>query len=106
VAHRREALCYPDVSDDARDPACRDLLLRWASLVKVAAGTADFSVRRDALAGAILRGRAYDAGGPGLHLGCDLTAASATSRRCAPTSAPQILPALLLPPPVLRAQGA
>ena len=99
VAHCLEALCYPDVSDDARDLAREGLLLLWDNLVKVAAGTADLSCRQDALAGASLAGRAYDAAGPGLlHLLCDLTAAHHDVSYA-------ILPALLLPP-VLRAHGA
>jgi maleylacetate reductase len=100
VAHCLEALCYPDVCDDARDQAREGLLLLWDSLVKVAAGTADLSCRQDALAGASLAGRAYEAAGPGLlHLLCDLTAAARHDVSYA------ILPALLLPP-VLRAHGA
>jgi maleylacetate reductase len=76
VAHCVEALCYPDAPDDARDWAREGLLLLWDSLVKVAAGAADLSGRQDALAGASMAGRAYQAAGPGLlHLLCDLTAA-------------------------------
>ena len=76
VAHCVEALCYPDAPDDARDWAREGLLLLWDSLVRVAAGAADLSCRQDALAGASLAGRAYQAAGPGLlHLLCDLTAA-------------------------------
>jgi alcohol dehydrogenase class IV len=99
VAHCLEALCYPDVPDDAQDLAREGLLLLWDSLVRVAAGNADLSSRQDALAGASLAGRAYDAAGPGLlHLLCDLTAARHNVSYAS-------LPALLLPP-MLRAHGA
>jgi maleylacetate reductase len=98
VAHCLEALCYPDVRDDARDQAREGLLLLWDSLVEVAAGTADLGCRQDALAGASLAGRAYEAAGPGLlHLLCDLTAARHDVSYA-------ILPALLLPS-ALRAHG-
>jgi maleylacetate reductase len=99
VAHCLEALCYPDVCDDARDQAREGLLLLWDSLVKVAAGTADLSCRQDALAGASLAGRAHDAAGPGLlHLLCDLTAARHDVSYA-------VLAALLLPP-VMSAHDA
>jgi alcohol dehydrogenase class IV len=98
VAHCLEALCYPDVPDDARDSAREGLLLLWDSLVKVAAGTADLNCRQDALAGASLAGRAYHAAGPGLlHLLCDQLAARHDVGYA-------VLPALLLPQ-VLRAHG-
>jgi maleylacetate reductase len=99
VAHCVEALCYPDVPDDARDWARKGLLLLWGSLVKVAAGEADLSCRQDALAGASMAGRAYQAAGPGvLHLLCDLTAAHHNVSYA-------VLHALLLPK-VLCAHGA
>jgi maleylacetate reductase len=99
VAHCLEALCYPDVCDDVRDQAREGLLLLWDSLVEVATGTADLSCRQDALAGASLAGRAYDAVGPGLlHLLCDLTAARHDVGYAT-------LTALLLPP-ALSAHGA
>lgn len=98
VAHCLEALCYPDVCDSARDLAREGLLLLWDSLAKVAAGRADLRCRQDALAGASLAGRAYDAAGPGLlHLLCDLTAARHDVGHA-------ILSGLLLPL-VLRAHG-